>query len=126
MKISKLTGILIPLVFIFGIWGTSRLVFNEFTNGSICPTIAGIPACYIIALCLLIPFVSHLLKWNNSIYFIGTGIAFGIALFGTISQILELTQCPKTASGIPMCFISLALFTTLIGLKFAHQKWLAR
>ncbi len=122
MVLSKLTGILIPLVFIVGIWGTSGLVYDEFSDGSICPKILSIPACYIIALCLVVPFIGHLLNWNKIVYYAGTGLAASIALFGTMSNLSGLTQCPQTASGTPMCYISLALFTSLIALKFVQQK----
>ncbi|WP_299778884.1 hypothetical protein [uncultured Formosa sp.] len=47
-------------------------------------------------------------------YFIGTAIAFLIAFYGTIMQVSEIIECPKTSTGIPMCFISLSIFTTLI------------
>ncbi|MFK8056962.1 MAG: hypothetical protein AB8F78_12640 [Saprospiraceae bacterium] len=110
------------MIFVLGISGASGLVYNEFSTGSICPKILGVPACYIIALCLIIPFISHLLGWRNSVYYIGTGLAFGIAFYGTISQSLGLTECPKTGSGTPMCYISLAIFTSLIVLKFMQQK----
>jgi hypothetical protein len=120
--LKKVLPIILILIFVLSILGASSLVYNEFVNHSVCPKILTIPACYIIMGCFIIPLLGHLLKWNNSIYFIGTGLAFSIALYGTIMQLLEIIQCPKTSSGIPMCFISLSIFTSLILLKIILLK----
>ncbi|EDM44608.1 hypothetical protein SCB49_13590 [unidentified eubacterium SCB49] len=117
MRFKKVLNSALILLFVLSILGASSLVYNEFVNNSICPKILNIPACYIIMVCFIIPLLGHLLKWNNVIYFIGTGLAFSIALYGTITQLLEIVQCPKTATGIPMCFISLSIFTSLIIIK---------
>jgi len=117
MRFKNVLNSILILLFVLSILGASSLVYNEFVHHSICPKILNIPACYIIMGCFIIPLLGHLLKWNNFIYFIGTGLAFSIALFGTITQLLETVQCPKTSTGIPMCFISLSIFTSLIILK---------
>ncbi|WP_282071390.1 hypothetical protein [Polaribacter atrinae] len=122
MKLKKVLHIILILIFVLSILGASSLVYDEFINESICPKIFNIPACYIIMGCFIMPLLGHLLKWNNYIYFIGTGLAFSIALYGTTSQLLEIVQCPKTSTGIPMCFISLSIFTSLIFLKIMLLK----
>lgn len=122
MGLKKALNIILIMVFALSILGASSLVYNEFINHSICPKLLDIPACYIIMLCFIIPLFSHLLKWNNYIYFTGTGLAFSIAFYGTIMQVLELIQCPKTSAGIPMCFISLGIFISLIVLKLILVK----
>ena len=122
MKVKKVLDIVLTLVFVLSILGTISLVYDELVSHSICPKILNIPACYIIMFCFIVPFSTHLLKWNNYLYFIGTGLAFSIALYGTIMQTLEIIQCPKTSTGIPMCFISLSIFTSLIILKIISLK----
>jgi len=117
MELKKVLNIIIILIFVASVLSASSLVYNEYINNSVCPKILNIPACYIIMLCFVIPLIGHLLKWKNKIYFIGTGVAFSIAFYGTIMQILEIIQCPKTSTKIPMCFISLSIFTSLIILK---------
>ncbi len=114
MRLKQVLHTLLILLFILSIFGASPLVYNEYVNTSICPKILDIPACYIIMLCFIIPLIAHLLKLSNYMYFIGTAIAFLIAFYGTIMQVSEIIECPKTSTGIPMCFISLSIFTTLI------------
>lgn len=112
----------IHLIFLFGIYGAGTLAYNELIYGNICPKIINVPACYIILSCLIVPFIIHLIKENNSVYFIFTGLAWSIAIYGSIMEFLGVSKCPKTDTGIPMCYISLAIFTFLILLKIIQFK----
>ncbi|XMO86007.1 hypothetical protein AAFN75_14555 [Algibacter sp. AS12] len=105
------------LIFLFGIYGAGELVYKEIDYGDICPKIINIPACYIIMACLVIPLINHLIKGSNRIYFIFTGLAWSIATYGSIMQFSKIIECPKTAEGIPMCYISFVIFSLLILLK---------
>jgi len=118
MKQKVLNGLLI-VVFLIGIIGSGVLVYNELKSSEGCPILVGIPACYIIFACFLIPFTFHLNSKKNAIYFLFTGLAFTIALIASVMQLLGKVECPKTDSGTPMCYYSLVLFTSLIGLKWA-------
>jgi len=116
MKSSYLNWLLI-FVFSIGIVGAGLLVYDEIKTTNVCPKLLGIPACYIILSCLIIPFFTHIAKGKNIIYFLFTGIAFIIALIASIMQFTGLGECPKNTNGTPMCYYSLILFSTLIFLK---------
>ncbi len=116
--INKILNILIIIIFSFGIYGASNLVYKEYTLKQVCPQILGIPACYIIMACLIIPFITHLFGFNHKYYFIGTGLALTIATYGSIFQYFGISECPKTGGGIPMCYISFMIFFSLVLLKF--------
>jgi len=122
---KTLLKILIWLVTLFGLNGTIGLVQKELTVGNVCPKLVGIPACYIIFACLVLVAVSHsgLLKDKAKLYLIGAGTAWLIALSGSVGQLMGWMECPKTASGIPMCFLSLALFSSLLLLKWLAKRW---
>ncbi len=113
---SMITYIIVAIL-LFGSYGAGSLAFQEFTQGNICPKILGIPACYIILACFIVPLIVHLFKFNNLLYFLATGLAWSIATYGSIMQIRGIIECPKTSGGTPMCFISFGIFTTLILLK---------
>ena len=119
---ANITNVLIYIVFAIGIFGAGDLVLDEIRQSNICPKILGIPACYIILVCFIVPFLMHLFKGPNSIYFALTGLAFAIALVASYMQFTGIGECPKTANGTPMCYYSLALFTSLIGLKVMFLK----
>lgn len=109
-------------VFLFGIYGAGSLTFTEYSHNGTCPKIGVIPACYIVFACLLIPFISHILNKGEIYYFIFTSLVLAIATYGTVGQLLGAVQCPKTASGVPMCYISFGVFATLIILKILFLK----
>ena len=117
---EKFISILIWGLAAFGTYGTVGLVGREIAKGDICPKILGIPACYIVAGCFVAALIGHLLphakgKW---IYFFFIGIVTVIASTGTIGELTGMAECPRTAGGTPMCFISLAICLSLLGAKF--------
>jgi len=118
----RVLNILLLLVFTIGILGAGSLVWKEVTQGDICPKLIGIPACYIILTCFVIPLLGHLLKWNNGIYFMFTGLAFIIAFIASIMQLTGNGDCPRTENGTPMCYYSLALFSVLFFSKIIHIR----
>ena len=119
---NKILNILILLVFVVGIVGSSELFWTEITLHGVCPKIVGIPACYIVFCCLIIPLTAHVLSLSNTIYFVFSGIAFIIALYASVSLVMGNGTCPKSVGGIHLCFYSLAIFSSLLLLKFILIK----
>lgn len=116
MKSNYLNWLLL-LVFLIGIIGSGLLVYDELTIENVCPKLLGVPACYLILVCFIVPFVVHFIKGKSVIYYLFSGVAFTIALFASILQFFGFADCPKTSSGMPMCYYSLLLFTSIIILK---------
>jgi hypothetical protein len=114
MKSTKIIYWIISLLLVIGIFGAGSLVVKEITTGDGCPKFGVVPACAIILVCFILPFISHILKKWNLIYFLFTGLAALIALIASVMQFMGNAECPKTDSGIPMCYLSLLIFTTLI------------
>ncbi len=119
---TRVLNILLILVFLIGIIGAGLLVYDEIKTANVCPILLGIPVCYIILACFIIPFITHIVQGNNVIYFLFTGIAFIIALVASIMQITGYGECPKTDNGTPMCYYSLLLFTSLVLLKLVYIR----
>ena len=121
MKLKVVNWALIAC-FLIGIIGSGYLVFHEIFTPNTCPKLLGIPACYLIFACFIVPFFTHLKKGSLGVYFAFTGLAFTIALLASIFQVNGNVECPKTGNNIPMCYYSLALFTSLIVLKLSILK----
>ena len=119
---SKILKRSITILLLIGLWATGSLVYKEYTQGNICPQFFYIPACYIILFCFSIPLLAHLRKWSIWWYYIPTLIAFCIAFYGTMNQLLGTIECPKNDQGFPMCYLSMAFFGTLILLFFLLKK----
>lgn len=119
-------NILLIVLFIIGIIGAGGLVFEEIQTGNGCPKIGFIPACIVILVCFLVPFVAHLMNSWNILYFLFTGLAFIIASAASVMQFLGNGACPKTDEGMPMCYLSLMVFSLLIGLKILLKKFYSK
>jgi len=119
---KKVIDVILLLLFGIGIFGAGSLVFEEIQTGNGCPKFLGIPACFIIFICFVVPLVLHLIKRYNGLYFFFTIFAVSIAAIASILEISEINECPKTAQGTPMCFYSLLLFIGLIVLKIYKLK----
>jgi phosphatidylserine synthase len=119
---KKITYYSILVILIIGLFGAGGLVVEEFKTGEGCPKIMHIPMCLVILICFIVPLIAHLLKKWNVVYFLFTGLAGSIALVASIMQFTGNAECPKTASGTPMCYYSLLLFNSLIILKIYHLK----
>ena len=120
MKIDRIIFwaiVAIALIILNSIWDLS---YGHWTTGSVCPPLLGVPACYPILTSVILLLVSHfkLYKGNLIGFFIGAGIPWSVAVYATIKQFLELAECPKSSGGIPMCYISLAMFSALLILKY--------
>ena len=102
-------------------FGVGSLSYEEFTEHNICPKLIGIPACYIIFGCVFLIFTGHFIK-SNALFFIAASIPFTIAIIASALQFFDKAQCPKTSSGIPMCYLSFLFFSLIIILKLRLIK----
>ena len=110
------------IILVIGLLGAGGLVIEEFKTGDGCPKIMQIPMCLVVLICFVVPLIAHLLKKWNVLYFLFTGLAGSIALVASFMQFTGNAECPKTASGTPMCYYSLLLFSSLIILKIYYLK----
>ena len=108
-----------------GTYGTYGLVKAEMTTGNRCPGLfPNVPACYVIYACFILIIIGHLFKnsFSSILYFSGAGIALAIATYASWGQYFGQLECPKTDSGSPVCYFSLAIFLSLTLLKIVEQR----
>ena len=111
----------------FGVWSGGRLSYLHFLSGEACPILKVVPACYIafagyvaMAVALVIPMVSggQAPTWLSGLFWLGLGIAGGLALMGSAFELIQGDVCPKGFGWLPMCYVSLA-FSVIIGILYA-------
>jgi len=109
---------------VIGLLGVIPLVRSELALGDVCPKIIGIPACFIILICLIfITFgLFRIAKFGHKLFWIGTLIAVSIAAFGTVSNAIGYVECPKTSGGFPMCYLSFMIFAGIGILRLVERK----
>ena len=112
-------------ILLFSIYGSFNLSMVDFQKKDVCPKVLGIPACYIVLLFFGLALSAHVFKGylGKDIWYYGfMAVPFLLALGGTITELSGKEICPRTPGGIPMCFISLGICTTLLILKYSETK----
>jgi len=112
------------VLILFVTYSSGNLSWADWHDKAECPKILTVPACYIVFFCFCMAAISHILNTPKMqiTYFVFVGIPFFIALIGSITELAGVTVCPKTASGIPMCYISLGFCIALLVTKYLSLK----
>jgi hypothetical protein len=112
-------------VLLIGWYGAGNLAYAEYSRSNICPKLLSIPACYVILALVLLATISQAgwLGDKHWLFFLATGVAASLALTGTIGQLSGGIECPKTSGGTPMCYLSLAMFGSLIVLQLIALRY---
>ncbi len=108
---------LIVILLLFTLYGSFDLSYGNLTNKIACPKVFGIPACYIVFVAFLGTFVSHVLKLDRIWFYSFLFLPFGLATGASLAELLGYEVCPRTSTGIPMCFISAVFCYALLFLK---------
>lgn len=113
------------IISILGLLTIIFLVSKQIIIGNICPPLFEIPACFIILILLVLIILSHIkiFKDRNMIYFLCAILGLLIAIYFSFSQIRGLQDCPQCLIGIPLCYLSVLMFTLLLILKILEIKF---
>lgn len=120
MSMSVLLYWITTAILFFAIYGSLNLSKHDYKKKDVCPKIFGIPACYIVFVFFTVATISHFINTpiSNQLYFVFVGIPALIAMIGSLVELSGKVICPRTKSGIPMCYISLGLCLILMGVKY--------
>lgn len=123
MKAFAAIGLLLS---IFGVVEAFNISHLHFSTEESCPTVAVLPACYVVLICYsamslawlgkLTPKISLLRRYGNHLFWIGFSPAFLLALIGSTGEIFGFVDCPETPGGLPKCFVSLGFVLVLAAL----------
>jgi hypothetical protein len=125
MNHVAVSRLLIALISGFALWNVFGLSVAEWSASGVCPRIAGLPACYVVTGAYLAIFISALISKKPlyiPLFIAGAGVVFGLAVIGSVTQVMGIAECPKTSSGFPLCYISLSIAVLLIGLFVLREK----
>lgn len=92
-------------------------IFLSITNlikGDYCPTIFGVPACYIVLVAFLLTFISTKMDKGSAYVFIpGAVVGLVLAVIFTLKEMVAKGTCPAIL-GIALCYVSLIVFAFMI------------
>lgn len=121
MKIP-LSRIFADVLLAFATVAIVLLVRKHASIGDVCPPLFGIPACYFLLVSIALAWLGRLWKPARPLYWLGCGFPWVLALGASVMQLLGIVECPKSSLGIPMCFLSLALFSCLLAAAYVHRR----
>jgi len=106
------TRILRLVLFAFAMYILSGIVpisIEQYRVGEACPLIGFIPACYIVSLSYLAMGIAILLCNKKLVWLFLAGAipVIALALGGTSLELLGYPTCPRSANGLPLCYLSL-------------------
>lgn len=98
---------------IYSLW---PVILMQWSNGNGCPKLGPVPACYLVgvayaAIGSAALFAPYRLTW---VFLAGWTPVFVLAATGSILELSGRTTCPASATGVPLCYYSLALAVVLI------------
>lgn len=98
-----------------GVIAVANISFSQFTGQSQCPQLGKFPACYIVLVFYTLILISAVFRTAipSMIFWIGWAGVFVMAVTGTALEISGLETCPRTGSGTPTCYFSLAIAMVL-------------
>lgn len=123
-SISFQTYLLWGLV-IFGFVSVGKVSIDNI-NGFACPSLFGVPVCYIVTLAYGLMLMSLMISHNgckHHFFCIAWGIAFTVALFASLAEVFGAGGvCPSTngglrageSQGVPLCYISLVMLIVIL------------
>ena len=104
--------------------GVVPISIEQFKSCEVCPLIGPIPACYIVSFAYACMGVAALL-WNKKLtwlFIVGIVPVIGLAASGTALELLGYPTCPRSDSGLPLCYISLAVGLTMALIFYSALK----
>lgn len=128
MKRNYLVYVPLIALVLTGLVGVLGISYNNL-NGVACPHIFQVPICYVVAVayaCMLAALVIPQIHCKHYFFVAGWAVAFVVAVAGSLAEFFAGGGvCPTsgggrmgaaTSTGIPMCYISLAMLMAILAL----------
>jgi hypothetical protein len=109
---------------IFGVVGVAPIALQQWTGASACPALGPVPACYVALVGYSLVAVSVFFEGRVrlAVFLAGFIPIFALAATGSGLELLGQNACPKSTTGTPLCYYSLALAISLAVLFFLERS----
>jgi hypothetical protein len=108
-----------------GLYGALSVSYTTITGTSPCPSVAGIPACFVVLAGYTTMLIATLTNQHNKarwLFLFGWTPVFLLAFVGTLFEIGNGNTCPKSTSGLALCYVSLTFAIAVALLYFLILK----
>ena len=115
-----------------GLYEAVSVSYLTVTGIAPCPTVVNVPACFIVTAGYFIMLITALFrhqlisKWNTKwLFIVGWAPVVLLALVGSALEFIQGDVCPKSDTGIPLCYISLSFAVSVAILYWLKTtRWL--
>ena len=113
---SHLLRVGIVLTCLVVLSGIVPISLTHFQTGNACPNLGPIPACYVVSVCYAAMGLAALVWWRSLrwLFFAGVTPVILLAAVGTTLELSGRPTCPLSDTGLPLCYVSLALGCSLL------------
>ena len=120
---ERLVGITLGLG-LAGVILTSWLVISGLFREPTCPTLLGIPACFILLGAYVAAVAGAWLSGSRAgdgLFLGGAGMVTLIGAWFSVNQLLGQVECP-TLEGLPMCYVSLLAGASMLTADLLRRR----
>lgn len=117
LVLYKASRVILWFLIIVGSWGALLVSYTTITGTARCPDFVGIPICYLVGIGYISMLVAQAVspgKLKNCLFYPGWVLVFLIAVLGTGFEISVDNICPRSSSGVPMCYFSFVMCIVII------------
>ncbi len=108
-----------------GLYGAFNVSYDTLTGTAPCPSVVGIPACFAVLIGYSLMLISVVLQPSVKFKFLflaGWLPVFLLAITGSVLELMNGNTCPKSESGIALCYLSLMFSFGVIVLYAFYLK----
>ena len=107
-----------------GLIGVSLISYRQFMGQSHCPQFGSAPICYVLLVCFTAVLASALAgetlrKW---LFWPGWIGVFAAAALGSSMELAGHVTCPRSGTGVPTCYFSLANSIAILALYIFSRR----
>jgi len=111
-----------------GLYAALSVSYSTLTQTAPCPSIVGIPICFVVTagyLAMVLALLLNKTSYSTKLFLFGWFVVFSIAAIGSAFEITTGNVCPVSKHNTPLCYLSLLLCTLifiLFQLKLAQKR----
>ncbi len=125
LPLSRILRLCLAGFSVYVLSGLIPISFAHLQTGVVCPMLGPLPACYLVSACYAAMGLADVL-WNkrlNGLFFAGAAPVILLALIGTSLELSGRPTCPRSETGLPLCYLSLiAGIMMLVVFLFALKR----
>lgn len=125
LPLSRILRLCLAGFSVYVLSGLIPISFAHWQTGVVCPMLGPLPACYLVSACYAAMGLAAVL-WNkrlNGLFFAGAAPVILLALTGTSLELSGRPTCPRSETGLPLCYLSLiAGIMMLVVFLFALKR----